>query len=240
MFSNQLSETCQVSQRRQHAQRHTATHCNTLQHTATHDSMHSADSIRPLVCAFGGHCIRVACCNASQCVAVCCSMSQCIALYCRELYVCTCVPQSQCVALYCRELYVCTCVPQSRPTRVRPRVAVRQWTRRLTGTVCRLGWSWGMRNITKQTNMYANMSKETKTYGMICKETNMYAMILKQTNMYAKMSKDINMHEDIHGKRFQNRTIHMKKDLQNRPMKDKKKPTKETYQNTRHHHMSLY
>jgi len=71
-------------------------------------------------------------------------------------------------------------------------------------------------------------------------ETNTYAKMSKETNMYGKISKETNVYEDIHGNRFQKRTIHMKRDLQNRPLKDEKRPTKETCQKQRHHHIYLY
>jgi len=74
-------------------------HCNTLQHAATHCTMHcnncdynmcSFSTSSALLCQNAiSHCVAV-CCSVLQCVAVCCSVLQCVAVCCSVL---------QCVAV---------------------------------------------------------------------------------------------------------------------------------------------
>jgi len=89
---------------------HTATHCNTLQHTATHYSLTHATHCNTLQhTATHYNTLLIDTCNAThaclpclkQCVVVCCSVLQCVAVCCSVL---------QCVAVCCSVLQCVACV----------------------------------------------------------------------------------------------------------------------------------
>jgi len=70
------------------------THCNTLQHTATHFNIFNGWLLaRPEMWAIFGRCVVsvlqcvAVCCNVLQCVAVCCNVLQCVAVCC-GVFVC--------------------------------------------------------------------------------------------------------------------------------------------------------
>jgi len=65
-----------------------ATHCNTLQHTATHDKMLTL--MRCVRMTNGSSSLMKVCCSVLQCVAVCRILLQCVAVCCSVL---------QCVAV---------------------------------------------------------------------------------------------------------------------------------------------
>jgi len=54
----------------------TATHYNTLQHTAAHSTLRLPGSVSSF---HTSHPIKSACCSVLQCVAMCCSVLQCVA-----------------------------------------------------------------------------------------------------------------------------------------------------------------
>jgi len=102
----------------------TATHCNTLQHTATQviyiSEVFDQEKERlVLVIRIIFQCVAV-CCSVLQCVAgvlqvcckcvaVCCSVLQCVAVYCSVLQcIAVCFSALQCVALCCNVLQCVT------------------------------------------------------------------------------------------------------------------------------------
>jgi len=72
----QSPDAHRVGFRRAYCVRHTATHWDTLRHTATLTATHAA------YCVEGERVLHVVCCSVLQCVAVCCSVLQCVAECC--------------------------------------------------------------------------------------------------------------------------------------------------------------
>jgi len=120
-----------------------ATHCNTLQHTATQCAVIQQEYVLaetegscPQLCAL--RCSAVQCgavrCSAVQCIAVHCSALQCIAVHCSAL---------QCIAVHCSALQsvAVRCRALQSAGEVMQSVAVHLW--RLH---CRNQWlSWKFR-----------------------------------------------------------------------------------------------
>ena len=109
----------------------TATHCNTLQHTATHWYTHiqhaNGRAVSATYRARENVCRRrLVCCSVVQCVAMCCSVLQCVAV-CGSVLQCValCCSVLQCVVVCCSVLQ-CAAVPCSVMQRVVVRYSVMQ------------------------------------------------------------------------------------------------------------------
>jgi len=106
------AKSCMYSavKKRNNTPQHTATHCNTLQHSAAHIATHTAthynilqhteEFYRPSPAHIQG----AYCCSVLQCVAVCCSVLQCVAVCCSVLHSVVCCSVLQCVAVCCSVL----------------------------------------------------------------------------------------------------------------------------------------
>ena len=71
---------------------HTATHCTTLPHAATHFALAPTPTCKPST-HIVLQCVAV-CCSVLQCVAVCCSVLQCVAVRFRVCVAVCCSPDS--------------------------------------------------------------------------------------------------------------------------------------------------